>query len=170
MITPQESDLVGWFSENLWAIWGALALVLGTAEMLTLDLTLLMLACGALAGGGVALVLPGFVWLQVVVALAVAGAMLGFLRPTLLRRVRSAPGYRSSIAKLVGSEGIATAEITRSGGEAKVNGELWSVRLLPGTSPVPVGTPVEVYEVDGATLVVYPLERELPPQRHMLDG
>ena len=29
MITLQESDLVGWFSENLWAIWGALALVLG---------------------------------------------------------------------------------------------------------------------------------------------
>ncbi|GAA1390560.1 NfeD family protein [Luteococcus peritonei] len=160
-MTPQEQDLAGWFSDHLWALWGALALVLACAEMLTLDLTLLMLSSGALAGGLVALVVPGMLWLQVLVALGVAAAMLGFLRPTLLERVRRAPGYRSSLNKLVGSEGAATAAITRTGGEVKVNGELWSARLVPGVAAVEVGEIVEVYEVDGATLVVYPVEREL---------
>ena len=169
MPTPQESDMVRWFGENLWAIWGALALVLASAEMLTLDLTLLMLASGALAGGLVALVLPGAVLAQVLVALAVAMAMLVFLRPTLLERVRRAPGYRSSLSKLVGSEGTATATITRNSGEVKVNGELWSARMVPGVEAVAAGEAVEVYEVDGATLVVYPVHRELTRDRRMID-
>ena len=39
-----------WLQENAWAAWLALALVLGVAEMFSLDLVLLMLAVGALAG------------------------------------------------------------------------------------------------------------------------
>ncbi|MEL4357231.1 MULTISPECIES: NfeD family protein [unclassified Luteococcus] len=166
---PQEGEFVQWFGDNLWALWGVITLVLASAEMLTLDLTLLMLASGALAGGVVAFFLPGLVWLQVIVALAVAAAMLGFLRPTLLRRVRNAPGYRSSLSKLVGSEGTATAAITRSGGEVKVNGEVWTARTMASDIQIGVGDLVEVYEVDGTTLVVYPVERELPSQRRMLE-
>lgn len=165
---PQE-EFVDWFGDNLWALWGAIALVLASAEMLTLDLTLLMLASGALAGGVVSIFLPSLVWLQVVVALAVAAAMLGFLRPTLLRRVRNAPGYRSSLNKLVGSEGTATAAISRSGGEVKVNGEIWTARTM-GDFQIGLGDLVEVYEVDGTTLVVYPVERELGSQRRMLEN
>lgn len=165
---PQE-EFVDWIGDNLWALWGAIALVLASAEMLTLDLTLLMLASGALAGGVVSIFLPSLVWLQVVVALAVAAAMLGFLRPTLLRRVRNAPGYRSSLNKLVGSEGTATAAISRSGGEVKVNGEIWTARTM-GDFQIGLGDLVEVYEVDGTTLVVYPVERELGSQRRMLEN
>ncbi|MEL4504043.1 NfeD family protein [Luteococcus sp. H138] len=167
---PQEGEFVHWVGDNLWALWGAIALVLASAEMLTLDLTLLMLASGALVGGVVSFFLPTMVWLQVVVALAVAAAMLGFLRPTLLRRVRNAPGYRSSLSKLVGSEGLATAAITRSGGEVKVNGEIWTARSLNADLQIGVGDLVEVYEVDGTTLVVYPVERELGTQRRMLEN
>lgn len=145
-----------WIREHLWAGWFSLGLILGAAEMLTLDLTLLMLAGGALAGGLTALLFPGLVVVQVLVAVIVSVLLMFLLRPTLLRRVRNSPGYRSSLEGLVGSQAVATAEITADAGEVKVNGELWNAKLvLPGT--VPSGAKVEVQEVDGTTLLVYPL-------------
>ena len=41
------SEFFDWISSHLWAGWGILALLLAAAELLTLDLTLLMLASGA---------------------------------------------------------------------------------------------------------------------------
>ena len=150
-------DFGEWVRENVWAGWFGLGLVLGAAEMLTLDLTLLMLAAGAIAGGLTALVLPGLFIVQVVVALAVSVMLLFLLRPTLLAKVRSAPGYRNSLNQLVGSLAVATTEITADGGEVKVDGLVWQAHLVvPGR--VSVGQKVEVQEVNGTTLMVYPLE------------
>lgn len=154
--------MVDWLAEHMWALWLGVALVLACAEMLTLDLTLLMLAGGALAAAGVSLILPGMIVVQVLVGAAVAIAMLWFLRPTLLEKVRNAPGYRSSLSKLLGSQGEATAEITASGGEVKVEGQLWTARTLDPAVTVHAGQRVEIYEVDGTTLVVHPLEHGLP--------
>jgi len=116
-----------------------------------------MLAAGAGAGAVTAAIVPGLWLLQVIVAVAVAALLLAVLRPTLLRRVREAPGYRSSLDKLVGSEGVATSEITDGHGQVKVDGEEWSARALEPGSTIAVGERIEVYEVDGATLVVYPV-------------
>lgn len=151
-----------WMSDHLWTLWLALALLLGVAEMLTLDLTLLMLAAGALAGAGTAAIVPEAWFLQIVVALLVSALSLFLLRPTLLEKVRNAPGYRSSVGKLVGSTGTATAEITASGGEVKVDGQLWTARTLDASVRVLPGHQVEIYEVDGTTLVVYPSDPGLP--------
>ena len=131
--------------------------VLACAEMLGGDFTLLMLAAGAGAGAVTAAIVPGLWLLQVIVAVAVAALLLAVLRPTLLRRIREAPGYRSSLDKLVGSEGVATSEITDGHGQVKVDGEEWSARALEPGSTIAVGERIEVYEVDGATLVVYPV-------------
>jgi membrane protein implicated in regulation of membrane protease activity len=149
-----------WLSENAWVVWLVLAGALAVAETLTLDFTLLMLAGGALTGALVASVFPQLWWLQIPAALVAAVALLGLLRPTLLERIRKAPGYRSSLDKMVGSAGIATSEITTTGGEAKVNGESWSARAVDGT--IPAGTQIEVYQIDGATAVVYPKHEALP--------
>lgn len=158
---PLQSEVFGWFEDNLWALWASAALLLGCAEMLTTDLTLLMLGSGALAGAVTAAFLPQLVWLQVVVAAVVAVAMLGFVRPSLLKRFREAPGYRTSLQKLVGSDGRATAAISHDGGECKVNGELWSARTMDPDVVISAGDIVEVYEIDGATLVVYPVNRAI---------
>ena len=81
-------------------------------------------------------------------------------RPTLLEKIRRAPGYRNSLNQLVGSQAVATAEITADGGEVKVDGQVWNARLVvPGL--VGAGQKVEVQEVNGTTLMVYPLE--VPP-------
>ncbi len=149
-------ELIDWLRNNPWAGWGLLAALLAVTEIFTLDLTLLMLAAGALMGGLTALLFPGLLWLQVLVALATAVATLFLLRPTLLHRVRTAPGYRSSLDKLVGSSGVAIGEITGTSGEVKVEGQPWEARAFDPDSPIKPGEQVEVYGLDGITLIVYP--------------
>ncbi|WP_300079894.1 NfeD family protein [Propioniciclava sp.] len=149
-----------WVQDNFWVIWLMAAGVLAVSEMLTLDLTLLMLAGGALAGGLTALAFPGLVWLHLLVAVVVAVALLGLLRPELLKRLHQGPGYRSSIDKMVGSTGRSLREITASDGEAKINGEVWSARSYDG-EPIAAGVEVEVFEIDGVTAVVYPRHKPL---------
>lgn len=153
--------MMAWIADNVWVVWLALGAGLALTELATLDFTLLMLAAGAVAGGVTALVFPGLLWLQIAVGVVVAVAMLGLLRPTLLRKVRSMPGYRSSLDKLVGSTGTVVAEITGTAGEVKVSGEVWTARSVDGSS-IGAGEQIEVYRVDGATLLVYPRHQALP--------
>lgn len=146
-----------WITRHLWVGWGLLAAALATLELLTLDLTLLMLASGAVAGGITALIVPGLWWLQVLVAVVVAFLTLFVLRPTLLEKVRNAPGYRSSTDSLMGSTGEATAEVTGISGEVKVEGQLWSARAFDPDMTIEPGQAIEVYDRDGVTLLVYPV-------------
>jgi membrane protein implicated in regulation of membrane protease activity len=149
-----------WLAGNPWVVWLVVAGLLALAETMTGDFTLLMLAGGALIGAGVAALIPGLLWLQVVLALTAAVALLLLLRPTLLERVRSLPGYRSSLDKMVGSAGTAISDVTASDGQIKVAGEVWSARAVEGT--IAAGTEVEVYQIDGAVAVVYPRHQALP--------
>ena len=150
-----------WLSNNVWSVWLVLGTGLALTELATLDFTLLMLAAGAAAGGVTALIFPGFLWLQIAVAVVVSVLMLALLRPTLLEKIRRMPGYRSSVDKLVGSTGVVVAEITAGGGEVKLSGEVWTARSVDG-KPIPAGEQIEVYQVDGATVVVYPRHQVLP--------
>ncbi len=149
-----------WLAGSGWAIWLIAAALLALAETLTGDFTLLMLAGGALIGATAAAIVPGLLWLQVVLALVAAVALLLLLRPTLLARVRSLPGYRSSLDKMVGSSGTTLSEVTTAGGEVKVGGEVWSARAVTGS--IAAGTEIEVYQIDGAVAVVYPRRQALP--------
>ena len=145
----------------IWVVWLAGAAVLAIAEMATLDLTLLMLAGGAFGGFLAALLFPELVWLQLIVAVVAAVLLLWMLRPTLLRKVRSMPGYRSTFAKLVGSTGHAVVDITSTSGEAKLGGQMWTARSADG-STIPEGAEVEVLRIDGAVAIVFPKDSPIP--------
>jgi membrane protein implicated in regulation of membrane protease activity len=157
-----EVNLTDWLGENSWAIWLSLAFLLSIAEIMSLDLVLIMLAVGALAGAGIAVLAPSVWWLQILVAAAVSITMLFLLRPTLLAKVRSMPGYRSSADKMVGSSGVAISQIDKSGGEIKVDGQSWSARPYSSDVVIEQGTEIEVYEIDGVIAVVYPKYGQLP--------
>jgi membrane protein implicated in regulation of membrane protease activity len=157
-----EVNLTDWLGDNAWALWLSLAFLLAVAEILSLNLVLIMFAVGALAGAVMALLVPDLWWLQILVAAGVSVGMLLLLRPTLLARIRNMPGYRSSTAKMVGSSGFAVSQIDRTGGEIRVDGQSWTARPYMSDLVIEQGTEVEVYEIDGAIAVVYPKHGALP--------
>jgi len=154
--------LTDWLGDNAWALWLSLAFLLAVAEILSLNLVLIMFAVGALAGAVMALLVPDLWWLQILVAAGVSVGMLALLRPTLLARISNMPGYRSSTAKMVGSSGVAVSQIDRTGGEIRVDGQSWTARPYMSDLVIEQGTEVEVYEIDGAIAVVYPKHGALP--------
>jgi membrane protein implicated in regulation of membrane protease activity len=158
-----------WLRDNLWAFWAGLAALLGLAELASLDFTLLMLAAGALVAAGVAVVVPGLFWLQLVVGLAAAAAMLIVIRPLLVRKIHHHGELKTGTAHVVGRSGVVVREISPDGGGSiRLAGELWTARPFDGTSTIAPGSRVEVMEIDGATAVVYPVDESLDPP--MLGG
>jgi membrane protein implicated in regulation of membrane protease activity len=153
-----------WLRDNVWAAWLVLAAVLGIAELASLDFTLLMLAAGAVAAAGVGLVAPGLLWLQIIVGLAAAVAMLVVIRPALVRKMHHHGELKTGIAHVVGKSGVVVKEISPDGGGSiRLSGELWTARPYDGQSTIAPGSRVEVMEIDGATAVVYPVGEPLDP-------
>jgi membrane protein implicated in regulation of membrane protease activity len=137
-----------------WAVWLAIALALGLVEITTLDLTFLMLAAGALAGAAAAGIGSPLI-LQVVVALVVAVAMVGVVRPIALRHLRTPSATRTGVAALIGSDAVALERVDATGGRIKLRGEIWSARTFDPSKVIEAGESVEVVQIDGATAVVY---------------
>ncbi|WP_228372680.1 NfeD family protein [Demequina maris] len=139
----------------LW--WFIAAMILGAVEIFTLDLLFAMLAVGALAGG-VAALLGAPWWLAMIIALVVASALIGLLRPFLLRSLRAkgegAP--QTNTAALVGRPARALDEVTETRGRVKLNGEVWTARTEDDAPAIPEGSEVRVLRIDGATAVVAP--------------
>jgi membrane protein implicated in regulation of membrane protease activity len=143
-----------WVRENAWAAWLVAAMVLGGAEMVSLDLVLLMLAIGALGGMTADLVGLGL-GVQVVVALATSVGLLALVRPSVVKRLHSGPELKQGHDALVGMEGFAIAEISEQSGQAKIRGEVWTVRPYDPHEVIASGAKVQVLEIRGATAYVH---------------
>src|SRR3954468_11863864 len=159
--------MMDWLRDNMWAAWLTIAAVLGLAELASLDFTLLMLAAGALTAAGVAAFFPGLLWLQIVVGLITAAAMLGAIRPMIVRKIHHGQELKTGSAHVIGRTGVVVKEIhPDGGGSIRLGGELWTASPYDEVSTIPPGTRVEVMSIDGATAVVYPVSE---PVRHELD-
>ncbi|MBD8059072.1 NfeD family protein [Cellulomonas sp. JH27-2] len=136
-----------------WLWWLGAALVFGILEMLSLDLVLIMIAGGSIAGA-IASALGAPVWLQFVVAAVAAVLLLATLRPFLLRRLRErTPLEETNTMALVGKPAVVVATVTPEGGRVKLHGEVWSARTDQAEQLTP-GTQVQVTRIDGATAVI----------------
>ncbi|QIK66378.1 NfeD family protein [Nocardioides sp. HDW12B] len=143
-----------WVRENAWAAWLVAAMVLGGAEMLSLDLVLLMLAVGALGGMTADLVGLGL-GVQVVVALVTSVGLLALVRPGVVKKLHHGPDLVQGHDALIGMEGFAVAEITEQSGQAKIRGEVWTVRPYDPHEVIASGAKVQVLEIRGATAYVH---------------
>jgi membrane protein implicated in regulation of membrane protease activity len=142
-----------WFTEHAWQVWLGFAMVLGLAELMSLDLVLLMLAAGALVGMILAILsLP--VGIQVIGAVATAVAMLAFVRPSFVKRLHSGPELRHGPAALIGTTGFAVEQVSARGGLVKLSGEIWTARPYDEHVVIPSGAKIEVFEIKGATAYV----------------
>jgi membrane protein implicated in regulation of membrane protease activity len=146
-----------WLGDNAWAGWFGAAALLAVAELLSMDFVLLMVALG-LAGGGVADLLGAPLALQVLVAVIVAMGTLVFVRPSVVRRLHHGPELTTGHAALVGRSAVVTSEITAHGGQVKLAGETWTARPFDDSMVIPEGSTVDVFEIKGATAVVYPVQ------------
>ncbi len=136
-------------------LWLLLAVALCAGEIFTLDLVLLMLAGAALAGGAAALVTGG-VPLQAAAAAVTAVVLLVLVRP-LVRRHLEVPALLSGAARLTGRTALVVQPVSATGGQVRLDGELWRARPIGGLD-VAAGRTVVVASVEGATLHVYPEE------------
>ena len=146
-----------WLSDHLAGVFLALAIMLGIAEMFSLDLILLMLALGALVGMATALLGAGLAVSAIAAAVA-SVACLAVVRPPLVKRFHSGPELSLGHGKLVGHQGLVTERVTGlEAGRIKLAGEIWSARPYDESLVIEPGSTVEVLEIRGATAYVHPV-------------
>lgn len=153
-------DLIAIVEQWAWVGWLVLIVIFLVIEVLSLDLTFLMVALGSVAGL-VSDVAGVPVWLQVIIAAVAAAILLFFLRPPLLRRLhRGEDATPSNIDALIGLRGQVLSTVSSLGGQVKLaNGDVWTARTASGE--IPPGAAVTVSRIDGATAVVSVQDEEL---------
>jgi len=148
-----------WLKDHAWETWLGLTIVLGLAEMFSLDLILIMLAAGAVVGM-VAAILDLPVAIQILAASAASVAALATVRPTMVKRLHGGPELSLGHGKLVGRQGIVTEDISGlAAGRIKLAGEFWTAEPYDDTTSIKAGETVEVLAIRGATAVVHPVAR-----------
>jgi membrane protein implicated in regulation of membrane protease activity len=140
-----------------WIVWLIVAAVLGVAELLTTTLAFGLIAIAAVAAAVVGAFHLSFA-LQLVAFAVAAGAGLGFVRPIAIKHIKQPPALRTGVAALVGRSAIVLEEVTEHSGRVRIDGEEWSSRPYDETLVIPVGTKVDVMQIKGATVLVYPRE------------
>jgi membrane protein implicated in regulation of membrane protease activity len=147
---------------DAWQAWLGLGVLLGVAEMFSLDLVLIMLAVGAFAGMAAAIFDAPLV-AQVLVAAAASVGMLALVRPNLVKRLHSGPDLTMGHGRLIGQQGLVTEPVSSlAPGQVRLAGELWSAAPYDETLTIPAGETVEVLQIRGATAYVHPVARLEP--------
>ncbi len=140
-------------------IWLAALVILLIAEALTLGLTTIWFAGGALIALVAALV-GANVWVQLGIFLAVSLILLIFTRPVALRYMNKST-LKTNVDSLAGEQGIVSETIDNleATGKVKLNDVFWMARSEDG-SIINEGTVVEIVRVDGVKLIVKVKEEE----------
>ena len=134
-------------------IWLILAVVFLVAEAVTVTMTSLWFAGGALAALVVAL-LGGSWGLQIGTALVVSAALLACLRP-LAKKHFTPKLTKTNVDAVIGIQGYVTADIDNAAatGTVKLGAMEWTARSADG-SPIPKGTLVKVERIEGVKAIV----------------
>ena len=139
------------------SLFWLIALVLfGLAEAVTVGLTSIWFAVGALAAL-LSTALHAPVLVQIVVFLLVSFVTLLLVRP-LAQRFVNDHKVATNADRVIGQEGIVTEEIDnlKAQGQVTVSGAVWTARSQDGT-PIPAGTRVEVLRIEGVKIYVIPV-------------
>lgn len=139
---------------NMTMIWLIVLVLLVVIELLTMGLTTVWFAGGALAATLASLVgLP--LVIQIILFLVVSGLLLFFTRPIAVKYFNK-DRVRTNAESLVGRQAIVISEIDNLQGIGQVNvgGMEWSARTRDENITLPVGAVVIVLAIDGVKLIV----------------
>lgn len=136
--------------------WAAALVLFAVAEGMTVGLTSIWFALGALC----ALIAAAFterILTQIVVFLTVSLLALLLVRP-LARRHLSGRRVATNADRAIGEEAVVTETIDdlRGKGQATVNGAVWTART-EGEGTIPAGAKVRVLRIEGVKLIVAPM-------------
>ena len=135
-------------------IWLAAMIILIVIEIVTVGLTTIWFAIGALVAIFVSSLGGGWL-LQVAVFLAVSFGMLVFTRPFAIKYINSSrtkTNYEGIIGKVV----RITRDVNNLGesGSAVVNGQEWTVRAANNDTAIQAGSLAKVVDIKGVKLIV----------------
>ena len=140
--------------------WVIVFVVLIGIEVLTLALTTIWFAGGALAAFILSLFGAG-IEVQLVVFVVVSFLLLFFTRPFAARYINKKTTKTNS-ESLIGRQARITAKVDndQSTGTAVLNGQEWTARAFDDSRTYEVGSTVVVREIRGVKLIVSGLEEE----------
>lgn len=139
---------------NMTIVWLVILVVLVVIELLTMGLTTIWFAGGALAAALISI--PGTpIILQILVFLVVSTLLLYFTRPIAVKYFNR-DRTRTNVESLIGRQAIVISEINNIEGIGQVNtgGMEWSARSSYHNVVIPVGAVVTVLGIDGVKLIV----------------
>ncbi len=139
---------------NMTMFWLVILVLLVVIELLTMGLTTVWFAGGALAATLASLIgLP--LAIQIILFLLVSGLLLFFTRPIAVKYFNK-DRVRTNAESLVGRQAIVISEIDNLQGIGQINvgGMEWSARTRDENITLPVGAVVIVLAIDGVKLIV----------------
>ena len=139
---------------NMTMVWLVILVLLVVIELLTMGLTTVWFAGGALVATLASLLgLP--LAIQIILFLIVSGLLLFFTRPIAVKYFNK-DRVRTNAESLVGRQAIVISEIDNLQGIGQVNvgGMEWSARTRDENITLPVGAVVIVLAIDGVKLIV----------------
>ena len=135
------------------AFWLIALIVLLVGEAITIGLTFVWFAVGAL-GALIVAVLGGALWLQVVIFLALSGVTLALARPVFARFLKTSHAATNA-DRVIGQTAVVTEQIDNLSGTGQVNvaGQIWSARSAYDVV-IPRETEVRVLKISGVKVLV----------------
>ncbi len=134
--------------------WSAIFIFCTIAEIMTLGLTSIWFAGGALIAGILSLFKVDYTSQSLVVAIT-SLVLLAVTRPFARRFLNQKKLAKTNIDGLIGKKALVTADIdnVNSKGQIKINGLEWTARSVDD-EPIPMGTEVEITAISGVKAIV----------------
>lgn len=135
-------------------IWLVVLIIAVIVEVLTLGLTTIWFAGGALVAI-VAALLHAPVAIQVVLFFVISLLLLFFTRPVAVKYFNR-DRVKTNVESLVGRQAIVISEINniQGIGQVTVGGQQWSARSVKDNVIIPAGAVVNVLSINGVKLIV----------------
>ncbi len=134
--------------------WLILTIVLAVFELLTMGLSTIWFALGALAAF-LAAIIGASLPLQIVIFILVSVLMLLLVRPLSVKLLKGKI-VKTNIDALIGRKVTVSKEVDniKETGGAVLDGTTWNVRSSDDDSIIPVGETVVIVKVEGNKLIV----------------